>query len=531
MYATEPGAKSGAARAVVILVLIFVATLLVTNPLGNFPLNDDWSYGQAVRNFVDGGGYRLLNWTSMPLLTQVLWGSLFCMPGGFSFTALRFSTLSLSLVALLLLMLLARAAGERRFSLLLLLPLALFANPVWLNLSNTFMTDVPFIAFTLGSLLLLFLGTERRNGLLLGLGVALAVLAALLRQTGLLLPIAFGIGYLSSRRTTPGRVLFPVGFFALTAVAFVVYTHWLAVTGGLPSAYNTQASQTLAVIEAGLPVVARHMGGSLLVTFTYLGIFILPFGLLFLSPVAWKRLLLFALIAAGLLALGRVLHVGFAGNILSDRGTGPFTLPHSDRFAAFSGSRMSVAAFGCLALAGGALLLELLYRTIRNAFLYFMSTSLVQQLDRYVLFYLPLLTVPAIIELRRLPPARAAVTASFVAVALYAVFSLSAVHDYLGWSRVRWQAVHHLMTDEGMPPSRIDAGFEFNGMYNYAENYVRTPGRSHWWTEDPEYLVAFDTMDGYRVLNDYPVSAWLPLGITHVYTLERARPELRMEQR
>jgi len=36
----------------------------------------------------------------MPLITQALWGSIFCVPAGFSFNALRFS-LTLAIVGIL----------------------------------------------------------------------------------------------------------------------------------------------------------------------------------------------------------------------------------------------------------------------------------------------------------------------------------------------------------------------------------------------------------------------------------------------
>jgi hypothetical protein len=54
---------------ILILVLVFLVVLALTNPLGNFPLNDDWSYGQAAQNLVRNHTYRLTGWTSMPLLT------------------------------------------------------------------------------------------------------------------------------------------------------------------------------------------------------------------------------------------------------------------------------------------------------------------------------------------------------------------------------------------------------------------------------------------------------------------------------
>ncbi|MEO0073883.1 MAG: hypothetical protein ABIK43_04400, partial [candidate division WOR-3 bacterium] len=84
------------ARSYALISILFVAAITATNPLGDFPLNDDWSYGTAVRTLLQQGRLQLHPWTSMPLLTQILWGTLFCLPKGFSFSALRISTLVLS---------------------------------------------------------------------------------------------------------------------------------------------------------------------------------------------------------------------------------------------------------------------------------------------------------------------------------------------------------------------------------------------------------------------------------------------------
>ena len=90
-------------KALLISLAVFAVAVVLVNPVGDFPLNDDWSYGSAVKGLVEQGVYRLSDWTAMPLLTQVLWGSLFSLPAGFSFTALRFSTLAMSLLALVFL--------------------------------------------------------------------------------------------------------------------------------------------------------------------------------------------------------------------------------------------------------------------------------------------------------------------------------------------------------------------------------------------------------------------------------------------
>src|SRR5512137_2624379 len=87
----------GAAGDMLLLASIWVASLFVVNPIGDFPLNDDWSFGLAVQRLLQTGQFHPTGWTSMPLITQALWGSLFCLPAGFSFNALRASTLLLSL--------------------------------------------------------------------------------------------------------------------------------------------------------------------------------------------------------------------------------------------------------------------------------------------------------------------------------------------------------------------------------------------------------------------------------------------------
>jgi hypothetical protein len=91
-----PAARKG----IWLFFLIWLAAIFIVQPLGNFPLNDDWSFGQAVKHLLENHDFRPTGWTAMPLLTNVLWGGLFCLPAGFSFTALRFSTLVAALLGM-----------------------------------------------------------------------------------------------------------------------------------------------------------------------------------------------------------------------------------------------------------------------------------------------------------------------------------------------------------------------------------------------------------------------------------------------
>ena len=81
---------------------------------------------------------------------QAWWGKLFCAGGGFSFTALRWSTLVLWLFAALATTLSALRLRARPFTAALAGAL-IIANPIAMNLGYTFMTDVPFMAVVMSA--------------------------------------------------------------------------------------------------------------------------------------------------------------------------------------------------------------------------------------------------------------------------------------------------------------------------------------------------------------------------------------------
>ena len=138
------------------ITFLWSLAIIIVNPSGNFPLGDDWSFGIAVKRLLEEGSFRPTGWTSPTLVTQVLWGALFCIPFGFSFEALRLSTLVLSLMGIFSIYLLIRyiyiyQPHPRWLALLVALVIAF--NPIYFNLSYTFFTDVPFTAFMAMSLL------------------------------------------------------------------------------------------------------------------------------------------------------------------------------------------------------------------------------------------------------------------------------------------------------------------------------------------------------------------------------------------
>src|SRR6478672_5751113 len=178
-----------------ILVLIWIFLVVLVNPIGDFPLNDDWAYGWTVKTLLEKGDFQLSDWTATNLLSQVIWGSLFCLPFGFSFTALRFSTLILGLVGVLATYgLLREVNASSKMSFLGALIVAL--NPIYFELSNSFNSDVPSFAFAILSFYFLVRGLRVNSNLAIIIGLLISCIAILNRQSSLIILPAFGLGYL-----------------------------------------------------------------------------------------------------------------------------------------------------------------------------------------------------------------------------------------------------------------------------------------------------------------------------------------------
>ena len=175
---------------------LWVAVVLAVDPRGRFPLNDDWCWAEAVRTLLTRGEIRLVDLGSPALLTQILWGAAFAAIFGFSFEVLRASTIVLGLVALLSLRGIARELGAGPAS-ASLAAIALLATPLFVVLGHTFMTDVPFLGFSLASVWLLLRGFERESKVATWGGLLLAVAATFVRQLGLSLLVGFAVATLA----------------------------------------------------------------------------------------------------------------------------------------------------------------------------------------------------------------------------------------------------------------------------------------------------------------------------------------------
>ncbi|HMY54765.1 MAG TPA: hypothetical protein PL112_07560, partial [Candidatus Obscuribacter sp.] len=127
-----------------VIAAFFALSVAVISPAGDFPLNDDWSYGEAVRTFLQTGKFVMPTVCAAGFL-HILWGSLFCQLAGFSYESLRWSSLVASLLGAWAFYLTLRSC-RLRIREALFLSLLYAGNPIMINLAFGFMSDSTALA-------------------------------------------------------------------------------------------------------------------------------------------------------------------------------------------------------------------------------------------------------------------------------------------------------------------------------------------------------------------------------------------------
>ncbi len=121
---------------------IFLVCYAIAWPFAEMGYADDWSYVKTAEVFARTG-HVVYNGFATPMLGwQIAWGALFIRLFGFSFTAVKLSTLPLALAAIFLFHgVLVRFGVTGRKAMLGTLTLAL--SPLFMPLAASYMTDVP----------------------------------------------------------------------------------------------------------------------------------------------------------------------------------------------------------------------------------------------------------------------------------------------------------------------------------------------------------------------------------------------------
>ncbi len=543
------------------LAAAWTAMALLVCPAGDFPVQDDWAYGLAVRSLVNDGVYRIPSFVSTNLGPMVHWGALFCWPFGFSFTALRVSTLVMGLFGIFGVYFLFREVWIDRH-LAFVAAVTLMVNPIYFALADTFMTDVPFVALIGIAMALIVRGMRREDKLTLLAGLALCLVAVLVRQFALVIFGGFACAWVAKRGMRTAAIIQASIPLAVGIAAHVAFTQWLLQTGRKELFAGISDLTT-----ASLGDFAYSSAHELLNVIVELGWLLLPITVLCFSRASrrpgpagmrWSALLAIVIgVAMSAFIVAERRTMPLTGDTLHYFGIGPLMLrdtlligwnlpPHDTPQTIFwivmtglgiIGATLIVFAFakGCAESFDRTRTFNQLVRRAWPA-IFFAATGLAylgillliatrhDLFDRYLLplFIVVALALPLLgVRTGKQQSGGAAYAVVAIALFTFACFSVVATHDFLAWNRTRWVALSDLMQKGGVSPRQIDGGYEFNGWFLYDPRYELHDEKSWWWVDDDEYRIAAGPTPGYRIERRLPVERWWDGTTPDVFVLRR----------
>jgi len=544
--ATDLAATDRARTTLLVVGLTTIVAVVVVWAVGiggDFPLSDDWSYAYTLRGLCEDGVVRFLPWTGASVLFQAYYGALLCKLFGFSFTVSRTSTLVLAWIgALVFHQWLTMLRARRRVAALALATFAL--GPLYVNLSFTFMTDVPFAVLAIGAGTAYVAGLQRESRAWLVVAAIVSSAALLVRQHGVFLPAAAALAVLLDTHEPWSRRLGDaVAAVAIPAVVTIVYLVWLFGLHGAPSGTQDKVREAAGSDLTTLANIAFR-------AVEYLGLLLAPFGLPSLRQRLRERpvppLAFLAVLSALVLFLyareGALMP--YLTNVLYDFGLGATSLRDTQFLGLPPVVRLGIVfrvALTIVSTASAAGLLAAWWdaaRVVRRpesrfvviAFALLLAGSFLHAgfyFDRYLLPILPFAIATTILG----NPKMDLGIPSIALAGVLALYAIAGTHDYMAWNQARYQALANLERT-GASPREIDGGFEYNAWHLAAElgtwptKEEARPGKpddakSWWWVVDDRYTLVFRPLPGYSISARVPYHRWLPPGTDAIYVVER----------
>ena len=444
----------------------FAVAFLVVRPLTNGPVVDSWIYLRAVKN-LRAGVLALPGFTAALPFAQIVYGTLWSFLFGLNYVSLDCSVAVLGVAGAMLFYGLARRCNAGREGAMLATSL-LIANPCYLFLSFSFMTDVPFVTALIAGHLLFAMAQQGRVGRRLWISALLLMVAFLVRPFALAAMVgSAGTLLLAHRpgRKWPGLVL---PFAAAAALSGLVWL-WLTALRPAPWMLDLRAGKLNYLY---LVPVRVYFTDALLAPLLYLGLVLSPLALPRLFSLRWR---LGLAIAAGLAAVA-------IPTLLTDPGAnsipelsccglwsnvlvlwGPLRFVWTDqalRVAVLALSILGTAGVALAALEVSASSLGFVAVMISAAAYWGGIIPLWLFNDRYYLVMVPAGCL--LLAVAPPPPGLAARTASLALLALLGGCAIAGVYEQQRGLRAVIAARDTLIR-QGVARSAIDAGYPLNG--------------------------------------------------------------------
>lgn len=494
-----------------VAVFIFIFSI----PPANFPLNDDIIYFESVQNFVENGSLINNQPYIVSLALQIFLGSLFASVFGLTHSALMLSMMTMGGIVVIATYFLLRIKLDVKYS--VLGSFLLLVNPVFFNLTHTFMTDVFALVFIIASATFFLKFAEKKKYSYLLAGVLLAVAGFWVRQFAIMTIAGLFIYLLLKDRKTlfAPRIIMPMVFIPLIAIA--AWGYWF---------YGLHDQSYVCPYTLGF---GANLAKNVVQLFIYAGYFFFPLGLAFLVGYkrifSWLRSLGKFKMAIPILVL--VLMVAFIfvrdysgvslnpfdKSLAEPRGLGAYTIS-GDKPPFFPETLwapiVALSFFTAFSLAALYLkkLKENLLILLTIAMLAIPMLLFVAFYDRYYLFLIPLSLPILLAALKDFKYAKHVLVFAIVALGAWSWYG---TYDYLSWNTARWDGINYLLAS-GVNPNDIDGGLEYDARF-----FGKCTDRSaaviwHGWAYSisDRYVISFSELDGYET--DKKIDYFGPFG-------------------
>ena len=569
-------------------VLFLLSTTLICRPFEFFPLNDEWAYGYPIQSFLSSGKFVFPSTTTFAI-AQIVCAVPLCLVFGFSFTLLRILGLAFGILACFALYKVLREMRLTRNQ-SGLFALAFASSPFVICLSNSFMTDIPSIAFNF--LLFLFVAKAIKTDSTVHWCLSSLFLSCSIgcRQTALIFLPALACVILM-RAFHKKRIVLPsLCMFLVPIFVYFCLDHFVKASSLFPAPATAYQSALLETVRNGFHSPLKslaHIWQSIGISACYMALLTFPL-LLTIStsalmqknrkPVLYASL--FALLLVGL-PLGDMIflkgqYMPFAPNLFSAPFLGAYCLvgqfpaSPSDFWTKWFTWFTVSGAVAYVAILSSAILIALrdfrlsqlrrsisfsTYFGVFNIISFFSILSFlvlqtsVHNLDRYYLFLLPN-TLCLLAFLWRPICNRGYQLWLCLALCLaIGAFGIVECLDYHNYSRTKEKCISFL-EKKMVPPKSIDGGPEYNLTANWdlLRSYKFDPLNPHlskyldevrgapetrnmrWWPVTSEdYLISVQELPGYKT--SFASHYWSPLLCKKVTIFALQKNELTNQER
>ncbi|MBI3518295.1 MAG: glycosyltransferase family 39 protein [Bacteroidetes bacterium] len=527
------------------LLIIFLIVEVFINPIGEFCLNDDWAYAASVKEFLNSGTFDIGSWPAMTLLVHVLWGSFFVKVFGFSFTILRFSVLVLSFITLLVTQKLIFKLTNHQWYAFIISLLLLF-NPLFLCLSNSYMTDVSFLCFFLLSIYFFYCFYEKEQMKYLIAGFCASLLAVFIRQLGMVVPFSFClVALFSSIYYKKWKSSFFISWLLLVAILGLLFLFERYISATFHEGHSFQGLFfSKKTIETSFIKTMEHFYVRLGLMLLYSGLFLFPVLISDGRNIWWKlkssSLLSKLIMTVFALLILFVFHYFPCGNYLYNMGVGLETtidvmkLDQNKEHSSFNALFILVSMISVL---GNMALIILLFSfsgsvshvkqiMARSPFLTFLCFTLcLYQIlitfsssffDRYSLCFFVLCLM--IIVFKHIEKVQFSKW-TLLALLFYAMIFSVCVKDYFNYNTTKAKLVKDLESSEHIVPGNINGGFEYMMWHSYASDRI-----SRWQDDYKPYLISFSPIDKYHKVQYSAYQRYIPYKMDTIFVLQKDVP-------